>query len=297
MALILFRDSKWQGDRAILATMEVDLTRGSQLVYVIPDIMLTIGDFYCNIQISIQTRGYEQWQNNEANLLITRGMVGRLFNTSNVGFSYEIHGVVDYLTSHGVCALPGRRYSTTDLQGLNWVIQPTQMSIPLQPREVNSRNLIDRRVSVSFDNYAIATMRNQPTYNSRDETVPSDEEEVHSLAVFISSEAMFIRRLTPTATMSKRRSLGAAGLDLAASEHVDIPQCLGMNNSLVYLIFTNSGLVGSIPPGICFRNQLGFSRWGYNKLNGTIPPGLGNCLSLKRLILTTISVARFQNFL
>ncbi|KAG6468502.1 hypothetical protein ZIOFF_073190 [Zingiber officinale] len=90
MALIVFRDNRWQGDQAILATMEVDLTHGSQMIYVIPEIMMTIGDFYRNIQISILTRGYEAWQNSEANLLITRGLVGRLLNTPNVGFAYEI---------------------------------------------------------------------------------------------------------------------------------------------------------------------------------------------------------------
>ncbi|KAG6518598.1 hypothetical protein ZIOFF_022078 [Zingiber officinale] len=117
MALIVFRDNRWQGDQAILATMEVDLTSESQMIYVIPEIMMTIGDFYRNIQISILTRGYEVWQNSEANLLITRGLVGRLSNTPNVGFAYEIQGVVDYLTSHGVNALPGRSFSTRSLQG------------------------------------------------------------------------------------------------------------------------------------------------------------------------------------
>ncbi|KAG6509783.1 hypothetical protein ZIOFF_027788 [Zingiber officinale] len=89
MALIVFRDNRWMGDQAILATMEVDLTQGSQLVYVIPNIMLTIRDFYRNIQVSILTRGYDQWQGGETNLLITRRMVGRLSNTPNVGFAYE----------------------------------------------------------------------------------------------------------------------------------------------------------------------------------------------------------------
>ncbi|KAG6492706.1 hypothetical protein ZIOFF_047671 [Zingiber officinale] len=112
MALIVFRDNRWQGDQAILATMEADLTHGSQMIYVIPEIMMTIGDFYRNIQISVLTRGYEAWQKSEANLLITRGLVRRLSNTPNVGFAYEIQDVMDYLTSHGVKALPGRNFST-----------------------------------------------------------------------------------------------------------------------------------------------------------------------------------------
>ncbi|KAG6470143.1 hypothetical protein ZIOFF_071200 [Zingiber officinale] len=59
MALVVFRDNRWQGDQAIIATMEVDLTKGSQMIYVVPEIMMTIGDFYRNVQISILTRGYE----------------------------------------------------------------------------------------------------------------------------------------------------------------------------------------------------------------------------------------------
>ncbi|KAG6506564.1 hypothetical protein ZIOFF_031888 [Zingiber officinale] len=74
------------------------------------EVMMTIGDFYRNIQISILVRGYEIWQNSEANLLITRGMVSRFSNTLNVGFAYEVQGVVDYLTSHGVNALLGRSH-------------------------------------------------------------------------------------------------------------------------------------------------------------------------------------------
>ncbi|KAG6504140.1 hypothetical protein ZIOFF_036471 [Zingiber officinale] len=108
LALVIFRDNRWQGDQAIFATMEIDLTQRSQLVYVIPDTMLTIFDFYRNIQISILARGYKAWQHGEANMLPTRGLVGRLSNTPNVGFAYEVQNVVDYLASSGIRALPGR---------------------------------------------------------------------------------------------------------------------------------------------------------------------------------------------
>ncbi|KAG6514252.1 hypothetical protein ZIOFF_024599 [Zingiber officinale] len=182
MALIVFRDNRWQGDQAILVTMEVDLTHGSQMIYVIPEIKMTIGDFYRNIQISILTRGYEAWQNSEANLLITRGLVGRLSNTPNVGFAYEIQGVVDYLTSHGVKALLGRSFSTSRLQGLNWTINPTQIAIPMQPAEVNSQTMMDGRISLSFSNYAAAQPIEQPIFNKKDEEV------YETLAVLIETQ-------------------------------------------------------------------------------------------------------------
>ncbi|KAG6492598.1 hypothetical protein ZIOFF_047563 [Zingiber officinale] len=86
MTLIVFRDNRWLGDQSILATMETDFTRGSQMVYVIPDMMMTIGDFFRNIQITILTRGYDQWRNSEANLLITRATKPETKSSGVVGF-------------------------------------------------------------------------------------------------------------------------------------------------------------------------------------------------------------------
>ena len=105
MALVVLRDTRWRGDQSTFASMEVDLTKGIQMVYIVPNTMMTIADFYNHVQLVLQTRGYEAWQNGEANLLVTRGMVGRLSNTPNVGFAYEIQGVTDFLTSKGVKAI------------------------------------------------------------------------------------------------------------------------------------------------------------------------------------------------
>lgn len=120
-------------------------------------------------------------------MLITRGMVGRLSNTSNVIFAYEILGVVDYLTSHGFRALPGRRYSTAEVQGKDWVIQPTQVTMPMQPSEVRSRNLLDGGISISFNNYKAAPSSSRINYNVEDEEIFSDEEEIrsHTIAVIL----------------------------------------------------------------------------------------------------------------
>ncbi|KAG6498756.1 hypothetical protein ZIOFF_038478 [Zingiber officinale] len=241
MTLIIFRDNRWQGDQDILAAMEVYLTQGSQMVYVIPETMFTIGDFFRNIQISILTKGYEAWQNGEANLLITRGLVGRLSNTPNVGFTYEIQGVVDYLTTHGVKALPGQCLSTQRLQGLNWVIRRTQVIIPMQPSEVNSNNLMDGRISLSFHNYIAAQTSQQPIYNERDEELQNQE----LIAVLIekadgvfeevdiptnldtkdtSHPYLLVHKLSPSTVIPFRKTSGVAGLDLNASENaMEIP--------------------------------------------------------------------------
>nr|WOJ52284.1 nonfunctional polyprotein due to mutation [Fig badnavirus 2] len=191
-ALVVFRDNRWQGDQAIFATTEIDLTRGTQLVYVIPDTMMTLGDFYRNIQISILTRGYENWRNGEANLLVTRGVMARLSNTPNVGFAYQIQHVTDHLESRGVRALPGRRYSAEQIRGQNWIIRQPQINIPMRPSEVDTRNLYDGSVSIRFRDYVPTEEQAPPRYNEHDEEVNEDEEELiqehHTLAVLREKE-------------------------------------------------------------------------------------------------------------
>ncbi|XP_042424410.1 callose synthase 7-like isoform X5 [Zingiber officinale] len=207
--------------------MEIDLTHGSQLVYVIPDTMLTISDFYRNIQVSILARGYENWRNGEANLLITRGLVGRLSNTPNVGFAYEIQNVVDYLASHGVRTLPGRSYNTRDVLGHNWVIRQSTVNIPMQPTEVNTRNMLDGSVSLQFDQYQAATSSSLPKFNSKDEEIQSDEEELtsHTIGVLVEERGpeLLVKRLSSLAQLPVKRTSGAAGYDISITHAQDIP--------------------------------------------------------------------------
>ncbi|ATZ69472.1 ORF3 polyprotein [Cacao swollen shoot Ghana K virus] len=197
MALIVFRDTRWTGDQSIFAQMEIDLTKGSQLVYVIPDTMMTIGDFARNVQISILTRGYENWQNGEANLLITRAMTGRLSNTPNVAFAYQIEGATDYLASHGVKAIAGKKFDLQHLRNQQWVLRPPQSEIvPMQPRSVETRNLVDGSISLRFRDYEHQPRTSLPHYNEEDEEVETaasddaDEENIreHTVAVWMIGE-------------------------------------------------------------------------------------------------------------
>ncbi|KAG6483952.1 hypothetical protein ZIOFF_060745 [Zingiber officinale] len=179
--------------------------------------------------VSILTRGYENWRNGEANLLVTRGLVGRLSNTSNVGFAYEVQNVVDYLASHGVRALPGRSYNTKDVLGHNWVIRQSVINIPMQPTEVNTRNMLDGSVSLQFDNYQAANSAAPPKFNSRDEEVQSDEEEIngHIVAVLIeerrTEEELLVKIISSLVKLPIKRTPGAAGYDISITHAQDIP--------------------------------------------------------------------------
>ncbi|KAG6493293.1 hypothetical protein ZIOFF_048272 [Zingiber officinale] len=202
--------------------MEIDLTQGSQLVYVIPDTMLTISDFHRNFQISILARAYEAWQHGEANLLLTRGLVGRHSNTPNVGFAYEVQNVIDYLASSGIRALPGRRYNTRDVLGQNWVIRQSTINISMQPTEVNTRNLLDGRTSLHFENYQVESASIQ----ARNDYDNEDEERAHTIAVLLKDDeedVLYVKCLTSTVVLPQRKTEGAAGYDLAVNQSYHIP--------------------------------------------------------------------------
>ncbi|KAG6483913.1 hypothetical protein ZIOFF_060699 [Zingiber officinale] len=186
LALIVFRDNRWQGDQTIIATMEVDLTHGSQL--------LTI----------LQVR-----------------------------------------------ALPGRRYNTRDVQGHNWIIRQSTVSIPMQSTEVNIRNLLDGSVSLQFYTYQAATSSSQIKYNAKDEEVPSDEEEItnHIIAVLTEAEKgdeeLLVRRISASTVLPVRRSHGAAGYDLS----IDYAKNIAPNERRLL----TTGICIQVPEGLYAR--------------------------------------------
>ena len=57
----------------------------------------------------------------------------------------------------------------------------------MQPSEARSRNLLDGRISISFDNYKAASTSSRINYNTADDETFSDEEEIrsHTIAVII----------------------------------------------------------------------------------------------------------------
>ena len=133
--------------------MEMDLTQGSQLAYLAPNMLLSIADFFNHIQLVIQTHGYDTWQAGESNLLLTRSLIGRLSNTSYTGFRYSINNVSDYLTSHGVQAIPGQRYTTEELRGRRWILRPPQQPVVQHPQRAVTRVRSDGSILLRFSNY------------------------------------------------------------------------------------------------------------------------------------------------
>ncbi|XP_074557517.1 uncharacterized protein LOC141813446 [Curcuma longa] len=152
-ALVVLRDTRWRDDRSIIGTMEVDLSGGTQLVYIAPNILISVEDFFHHIELAIQTHGYEEWNSAESNLLITRGLIGRLTNTSHAGFRYNVQNVADYLASTGIHVVPATPRTTQELQGMRWILQPPAVSQIRNPQAVRTTNLLDGSIALAFTGY------------------------------------------------------------------------------------------------------------------------------------------------
>ncbi|XP_074562903.1 uncharacterized protein LOC141819524, partial [Curcuma longa] len=155
-ALVVLRDTRWTDDRSIIGTMEIDLSEGTQLVYIAPNMLISLEDFYHHIELAIQTHGYEGWNTAESNLLITRGLIGRLTNTSHAGFRYNVQNVADYLASAGIHAVSAAPRTTAELQGMRWTLQPPAVNQVRIPQEVRTTTLMDGSVVLSFQGYQSA---------------------------------------------------------------------------------------------------------------------------------------------
>ncbi|KAG6499079.1 hypothetical protein ZIOFF_038835 [Zingiber officinale] len=215
MVLIVLKDSRWQGDRSIIATMEVDLTHGTQMIYVIPDLMMNIHDFANYVELSIQTHGYEEWQGGSSNLLVTRMMVGRLTNTSFTNFAYNVQNVVDYLASRGVIALPGTEFTAGELQQHRWILRPSTRRNPVAPTRVQTRTLLDSSVSMQFQRYTPTLEdREVQSTNHEDVEITSPENEILAMLREEYPEALYVTKINPDAIIPERRTAGVAGYDL-----------------------------------------------------------------------------------
>ncbi|WOL01111.1 lysine histidine transporter 1-like isoform X1 [Canna indica] len=142
-ALFLLRDTRWADDRSVISSMEVDLTAGTQLAYIAPDITISIHDFREHIQLVIQTHGYTGWQGGESNHLLSRSLLGRLSNTSHTNFRYNVQHVADHLASRGIRAIPGQIRTIESLQGQQWIIRPATIATTRNPQTSSIKTRTD----------------------------------------------------------------------------------------------------------------------------------------------------------
>ncbi|KAG6474551.1 hypothetical protein ZIOFF_068489 [Zingiber officinale] len=184
-ALVVLRDTRWRDDRSIIGTMEVDLSGGTQLIYIAPNMLISIEDFYHHIELAIQTHGYEEWNSAESNLLITRGLIGRLTNTSYAGFRYNVQNVADYLASTGIHAVAASPRTITELQGMRWILQPPANSQIRNPQEVRTSTLMDGSIALAFQGYKAAQKSEARRMSNFDTERIDNEGEEEFAGVFI----------------------------------------------------------------------------------------------------------------
>ncbi|QRN45547.1 P3 [Paper mulberry vein-banding virus] len=178
--LVVFRDTRWgRSPRGFIGQMEIDLAHGTELIYFTPNMMLSISDFYNHIEISIKTKGYEDWEGGESNLLITRSMVGRLTNTGYSAFRYRTDNLMEYLATRGIRAIPGQPAESSYLDGERWnIAPPAEMSARL-PTSVTTWEAGNGNISLRFGGYAkkgeTSGSKNYPV-NEDDVEIPEEEE-------------------------------------------------------------------------------------------------------------------------
>nr|GEU79654.1 acetyl-coenzyme A synthetase, chloroplastic/glyoxysomal isoform X2 [Tanacetum cinerariifolium] len=59
-------------------------------------------------------------------------MIGRLSNTSYMGFQYNVDNVVDHLITTGITSIPGKRRSVEELEGISWNLNPSEQNLAQQ---------------------------------------------------------------------------------------------------------------------------------------------------------------------
>nr|GEU71397.1 TPA: orf y [Tanacetum cinerariifolium] len=172
-ALVVLRDTTWEDSGQIIETMEVDLSAGTQLVCMFPDMVLSIDDFHNHVEVAIQTHGYDTWQGGKSNLLVTMAMIDKLSNTSYMGFQYSADNIVDHLTTTGITAIPGQRRSIKELEGKSWNLKPSEQTTVRVPSRVAVNERLNRSLSLQFERYR---QEPQPArYDAPKNTTPIEE--------------------------------------------------------------------------------------------------------------------------
>ncbi|KAG6494088.1 hypothetical protein ZIOFF_049107 [Zingiber officinale] len=127
-------------------------------------------------------------------------------------------GVVDYLTSHGVNALPGRSFSTRSLQGLNWPSeQPVYNNKDEEIQEILAV-LIEIKPRV-FTNFEGTADEYYEEYGDIDDYIEKGKQIIDQDERYSSTPEphILVNKISQHATLPQRQTEGSAGLDVSAS--------------------------------------------------------------------------------
>ncbi|KAG6486566.1 hypothetical protein ZIOFF_055143 [Zingiber officinale] len=131
------------------------------------------------------------------------------------GLIESVRGLIDYLASRGVIALPGTRFTTEELQQQRWILRPSTRRNPMAPTRVQTWTLLDGSVSMQFQGYTpiLEDMEVRRT-NHDDVEITSPENEILAMIREEFLEALYAMKIDPDAIISERRTAGDVGYDL-----------------------------------------------------------------------------------
>ncbi|KAG6472226.1 hypothetical protein ZIOFF_069685 [Zingiber officinale] len=143
----VLRDTRWSDDRSVIGAMEIDLSKCTQFVYIAPNLLISIDDFIHHIELAIQTHGYENWNSAE-----------------------------NYLASTRINAVPTTPRTTTELQGMRWILQPPLISQIRNPQAIRTTTLMDGSISLAITGYQSTGNPKPSKFNEKDIEDINDEE-------------------------------------------------------------------------------------------------------------------------
>ena len=130
-ALLSLVDTRFTNlQMAIVGQMEVDLSDGYELVYIIPDdLQMKVTDFKNKLKMIIKTEGYRGMsQDMEANLMVVQQLTTSITTHARSGDKRRAkQEIVKYVSSKGIKCLSGKQFNPERFNGKLW-----QISLPKQ---------------------------------------------------------------------------------------------------------------------------------------------------------------------
>ena len=120
--LISILDNGWQTNvkKALITAIEVYMSDNKGIFYCSPDFFVSINHLEL-LEIGIQTRGYEDLVK-QSNLLVNRGFVGKLTDSSTIKYKLTIDGIISGISSKGVKMIKPMTIDSEQFNGLEWNI-------------------------------------------------------------------------------------------------------------------------------------------------------------------------------